>query len=564
MTSLLVLLSGLQGQTASITNSTLLASPLLAAVSHLETGELSAKVVIVDELKQVPVAFTDFSVIGPDPGTIRAVRTDGNGEIDVKLEPGLYAFESRDPIDFKGQKYTWSTSFEISANERTKLTLTHTDAIIEKPKVEPKPKVDKSTAETKLYQRYRSSVVTVECDSGSGSGFVIDADRGLIMTTYHVAGGSSFLSVRFSRQNHYEARFVAADPSADVAIIRVNPEVLNYIPAVPLVQGRHVGVEGQRIVAMGSPVFQQTTITQGIISKVEDDALLSDVKLSRGNSGGPILNLEGEAIGVATYGDAAKPGDAGVSGIVSIRKADHLLSTIQNLTAATLPPADKLPDNSPVTIPADMLERISQSIKGGEPFLKSPKNFRTYIKTPFDANLNAVRYKNFLKQKIARRYGGKVPADQDLEMGPLYFWNKYVGNQFEPVVSIEVIPWPQETNGSFLTRVAAFALGTHSKTQKEMRDDFTKMVLYRNGVEVTPILRKRIRDTEIYDTQDMVMRDTALSGFYTYQPQVFTPGSKLELHVWKNADKKPTVIRIPSSYQDRIWNQFRDWSRLGG
>lgn len=525
-------------------------------------GSLTAKVVIVEELAQYPVAYTDFELIGPDPATVQPVRTDAEGKLDLDLDPGLYAFVSKGPLNFRGKKYSWSTSFEIAANKKTSLTLTNSDAVVEADK---KSEVrNRMSPESRIYQHFQSSVVTVECDSGSGSGFVIDADRGLIMTTYHIGGGSQFLSVRFSRQNHFEARFVAGDPDADIAIIRVNPDILKRIPEVPIKPDRRVGIEGERVVAMGSPVFQQTTITQGIISKVEDDVLLSDVALNRGNSGGPILNLEGEAIGVATYGNAVKPGDQGATSIVSIRKADRILNSIGALDYRTLPSAEKLPDNSPVTIPPDMLERISNSIKGGEPYLKTPKNFRTYIKTPFEAYLNVARYKNFLKEKIARRYQGKVPADQNLEMGPLYFWNKYVGDQFEPVVSIEVIPWPQETSGSFLGRIVATAAGQKLKERREMRDDFTKMVLYRNGIEVTPILRKRLRDTEIYDSRDLVMRDTALAGFYTYEPSVFNPGAKLELHVWKNAETKPTIIRIPADYQKRIWKEFQEWYRLGG
>ena len=561
MTSLLVFLSCIQSQNRSIDGVLPLTISNAPFAVHSEKGSLNAKVVIVEELAQYPVAFTDFDVIGPDPGTVQAVRTNADGQLDLELVPGLYAFASKSPINFKGRSYTWSTSFEIERDKKTTLTLTHIDAMVEKDKVAP---ISRISPESKIYQQYQNSVVTVECDSGSGSGFVIDERKGLILTTFHVAGGSSFLSVRFSRQHHYEARFVAGDPSSDAAIIRVNPEVLKDIPSIPMKSSSRIGIEGERIVAMGSPLFQQTTITQGILSKVEEDVLLSDVSLNRGNSGGPVMNLDGEAIGFATYGDASKPGGPGATGIISIRKADHLLSTLGTLSSNTLPPAEKLPDNSPITIPADMLERIALAIRGDEPYLKTPKNFRTYIKSPFDAHMNVARYKNFLKDKIARRYSGKVPSDQNLEMGPLYFWNKYVGNQFEPVVSIEVVPWPQETSGSFLGRIAAAATGQKLKERREMRDDFTRMVLLRNGIEVTPILRKRIRDTEIYDTRDLVMRDTALAGFYTYEPRVFTPGSKLELQVWKNAESKPTVIRVPADYQNRIWKQFQEWSRLGG
>lgn len=558
MTSILIFLSCFQVQ--PVVSAAVSKPPLGTRI--VAQGTLNAKIVIIDELKPYPVAFSNFQVIGPEATTIQDVRTNANGEIDLRLEPGLYAFLSKEPIPFQGKTYEWNTSFEISSDKRTDLTLTHTDALVE---VSKEFLADKNLSpESKLYRRFRNSVVTVECDSGSGSAFVVDREMGLLLTSFHVAGTSQFLSVRFGRQNHYEARFVMGDASSDVAVIRVNPMILRDVPVINLHQSRHVGIEGERVVAMGSPLFQQTTITQGILSRVEDDVLISDVRLDKGNSGGPILNLEGNAIGIATYGDLNRPGGEGTSTIVSIRKADKLIRTLGALADDTLPSAAKLPDNSPVSIPPDMLEQTTTSIRGEEPFLKSPKNFRTFIRTPFEANLDDARYRSLLKEKIARRYQGQVPTDQNLEFGPLFFWNKYVGNQFEPVVSIEVIPWSQETSGSLVTRAAGAILGQKIARTHELRDDFSRMVLLRNGVEVTPILRKRLRNTKFYDERDQEMRDTALSGFYTYEPKEFRPGSKLELQVWKNGDIRPVVMRVPVGYQERIWRQFTEWSRLGG
>lgn len=557
MTSLLLYLSCFQGQPVVSGGTNL---PAFVAVRS--QGSLKAKIVILDELKPFPVSYSDFQVIGPEATMVHEVRTNAHGEIDLKLEPGFYAFLSKEPIKFQGKTYEWNTSFEISSDKMTDLTLTHVDALVEI--LRGAATEENLSPESKLYRRFQNSVITVEFDGGSGSAFVIDSEMGLLLTSYHVAAGSRFLSVRFGRQNHYEARFVGGDASSDVAVIRVNPAILKDIPVINLKDSKHVGIEGERIVAMGSPLFQQTTITQGIISRVENDVLISDVRLDKGTSGGPILNLDGDAIGIVTYGDIDRPGGLGANSIVSIRMADNLIRTLGAVANDTLPSAAKLPDNSPVPIPPDMLESISLSIRGEEPFLKSPKNFRTYIKTPFEANLNAVRFKSFLKQKIARRYQGQIPADQNLELGPLFFWNKYVGNQFEPVVSIKVVPWSQETRGSLATRAVAAALGQNIGKTHELRDDFSRMLLLRNGIEVTPILRKRVRDTEIYDNREVAMRDTALAGFYTYEPKEFRPGSKLELQIWKNGDVKPVVIRIPADYQERIWSQFSEWSRLGG
>ena len=121
---------------------------------------------------------------------------------------------------------------------------------------------------------------------------------------------------------------------------------------------------------------------------------MSDIRLNQGYSGGPILNLEGKAIGVATYGILRKPGGGEVNSIIPIGKGYDLIQETKSKQLDKAPSASKLPDKSPVSIPHDMIERTTLAINGVELFLKAPKNFRTHIKAPFEANLNAVHYRN--------------------------------------------------------------------------------------------------------------------------------------------------------------------------
>jgi len=84
----------------------------------------------------------------------------------------------------------------------------------------------------------------------------------------------------------------------------------------------------------------------------------------------------------------------------------------------------------------------------------------------------------------------------------------------------------------------------------------------RNGVEVVPVDRYRVRDTAVYADYNVEIQDTAIAGFYSYDPMTFAPGASLELHVWKNDRSDFTTIKFDKDFQDRIWQMFKGWADL--
>lgn len=149
--------------------------------------------------------------------------------------------------------------------------------------------------------------------TGSGSGFIIDAERGLIVTNNHVLGGSStgrdkqdvVLKVSLpDGRRHLDAKVVGVDPLTDVALIQIDA---NNLDAVPLGDSSKMEV-GDWVVAVGAPFGLDQTVTQGIISATgrqipsEDlpyqDWLQTDAAINPGNSGGPLVNMRGEVIGI--------------------------------------------------------------------------------------------------------------------------------------------------------------------------------------------------------------------------------------------------------------------------
>jgi S1-C subfamily serine protease len=139
-----------------------------------------------------------------------------------------------------------------------------------------------------------------------GSGFVISTD-GYIVTNDHVIEGTNSIRVTFADGMELDASFIGADPSTDIAVIKVYDgdfKPLQFADSVLL-------EPGQIAIAIGNPMGLQHTVTTGIVSatgrslraingRLIDDIIQTDAALNPGNSGGPLLNSEGKVIGVNT------------------------------------------------------------------------------------------------------------------------------------------------------------------------------------------------------------------------------------------------------------------------
>ena len=172
--------------------------------------------------------------------------------------------------------------------------------------------------------------------SGSGSGFVVD-DDGLILTNQHVVAGASSLSVEFANGETRSATVVGTDRTNDLALVRVS-DMPQGIPAATLGDSDQVEV-GETAVAIGSPFGLEQTVTQGIISAVDRNwspdgrlmhgLLQTDAPINPGNSGGPLLNAEGEVIGINTLIESPVSGNVGVGFAVPINIARQQLTQLQ-------------------------------------------------------------------------------------------------------------------------------------------------------------------------------------------------------------------------------------------
>jgi serine protease Do len=150
---------------------------------------------------------------------------------------------------------------------------------------------------------------------GVGSGFVIE-DDGYIVTNNHVVDDAESVKVRLADEREFDAEIVGTDPQTDLALIKIEATGL---PELPLGDSDAVRV-GEDVIAVGNPFGLGGTVTRGIVSAIARDInagpyvdfIQTDAAINRGNSGGPLLNLEGEVIGVNSAIYSPNGGSVGV------------------------------------------------------------------------------------------------------------------------------------------------------------------------------------------------------------------------------------------------------------
>jgi S1-C subfamily serine protease len=136
----------------------------------------------------------------------------------------------------------------------------------------------------------------------AGSGVIVDGERGLVVTNFHVIQNASAVEVGLKDGRHFSAVPVALDPDLDLAVLRIGAKDL---PALKLGDSAQLQV-GDYVVAIGNPFGLGQTVTSGIISATNrplgpDDPrrfIQTDAPINPGNSGGPLIDLKGEIIGI--------------------------------------------------------------------------------------------------------------------------------------------------------------------------------------------------------------------------------------------------------------------------
>ncbi|SHI06153.1 DegQ family serine endoprotease [Ferrimonas marina] len=167
---------------------------------------------------------------------------------------------------------------------------------------------------------------------GLGSGVIVDADKGYVITNHHVIDNADKIVINLSDGREFEAKLIGSDPDTDVAVLQVEADELT---AVKMSDSDKLKV-GDFTVAIGNPFGLGQTVTSGIVSALArgldgdgyQSFIQTDAAINSGNSGGALVNLNGELIGINTAIIAPSGGNVGIGFAIPINMVQNLTSQI--------------------------------------------------------------------------------------------------------------------------------------------------------------------------------------------------------------------------------------------
>jgi hypothetical protein len=435
----------------------------------------------------------------------------------------------------------------------------------------------KISEEAQLFKLLKDGVVTVFGDEGRGSGFIVDT-CGLLLTNQHVIANSSHIRVQLDDTTKIAGVLIKSDEKKDIAVVFINPIFVAGRPILKIAPKRdEIAFEGEKVIAIGSPLHQNKILTSGIVSKVEKEAIISDVNINPGNSGGPLINMDGEVIAINTFGDIPSGGSAGpgISGCILIWLANELLDSARAVaTTIEKPSTELLPVMPREIFPLYGLEdAVKRLDKENQPYeISGTGDFQVVIQTPPYSYWKNTQYELAISKNRQEREkeGNATSTEKYNPYGDLKSWYQYAG-QYAPVVTVNIFPKIGETSGSIWGNVLGSAFlgyayrGTHTY---EFKADLKEFKLTKNDKEEIEIVRgMQWVPLNFYKAglfSDARGWDLARAGIFIFSPKVFAPTDsgwpkiKFIINDLVNP-KKPINVEVSRKSLERIWFDFEPY-----
>ncbi len=180
---------------------------------------------------------------------------------------------------------------------------------------------------------------------GSGSGSIIDT-KGHILTNYHVVANAQKLEVTLADGSKWPAKLIGSDPDNDLVVIKIDPPK-EKLKVIPMGDSKSLRI-GQKVLAIGNPFGLQRTLTTGIISSLGrtirseagtliEDVIQTDAAINPGNSGGPLLNSEGEIVGINSAIISPTGGNVGIGFAIPVNTAKRVVPELVSKGYVTYP-----------------------------------------------------------------------------------------------------------------------------------------------------------------------------------------------------------------------------------
>lgn len=180
---------------------------------------------------------------------------------------------------------------------------------------------------------------------GSGSGSMIDL-KGHILTNHHVVANAQKLEVTLADGSKWPAKLVGSDPDNDLAVIKIEAP-RDKLKVIPMGDSKNLRI-GQKVLAIGNPFGLQRTLTTGIISSLGrtirsevgtliEDVIQTDAAINPGNSGGPLLNSDGEIVGINSAIISPTGGNVGIGFAIPVNTAKRVVPELISKGYVTYP-----------------------------------------------------------------------------------------------------------------------------------------------------------------------------------------------------------------------------------
>jgi len=504
-----------------------------ASISGQALVVLHIRAVLTDATGQAMPVGRHALLISDNPPTRepRRVVMSVDGTADVRLRPGTYTVESDQPVAFQGTAYHWTQTLDVAAGRDSVLELTAANAVAE-PIAPGAANADAplATDPSLLLRQWLDSVVELWSPTAHGSGFLVDA-AGLIATNQRVVGDATSVEVQLSRAVKVMGTVVEADRQRDIAVVRIDPAVMASIRPVPLgcSSSSPPIARGQEIYALAAPLHQEKGWNWGTVSRVDPNAIASDLTLATGGAGGPVFTASGDVAGITTLLDERGEPRRGATRVVRIEHACKVIAAAATkVKDARAPSATHLPVEpvkpAPIAEFKDAVRRRAGSLK---PYQMPAADFDVAFITPI---LNYAA-----QSQLNQTFGN---------------WSDYVA-EIPPVLFVRVTPKMVESFWAKAVRGAATAQGMALPPIKHLTSGFQRLHAFCGRTEVQPIhpfkLELRVSET-----------DAIYEGLYVFDPAALGPACgtvTLGLYSEKQPEKEDTRIVDPKLLQ-QIWRDF--------
>lgn len=404
------------------------------------------------------------------------------------------------------------------------------------------------------------SVVTVEADAGNGSGFVVH-EIGLIATNYHVVANTRFLNVGFSDGRRVNAEIVKLDSRSDLALLKVHADhVRGRVPVLGVTRFDSNVKPGTPVLALGAPLGQTSFPSQGIVSKVSETSLLGDYLLEPGSSGGPLVLLSGDVVGINTFG----VGD--IAGAVRVHLLREAIAGLDiDRVEKILVPLEELRRADVEGYPIDLLRiKANQRIDSSSYVYMAGAAFSVQLSTPV-SQASSVLYEDL--QQAANRYerrGRKIHDPTYRSVDEVFYrWHRDAIDLTDLLVTVIVEPQPTQTVGSMLGQAVGASFGVYGiPSTYKFKKEFYRLHVERDGELIEPFRRGRFLDERFVRSPIIRFVDEAYGGRYQYDPRDFLFGDVFVFKVYEATNQfKPhhsKTFKADSDLIRRLRSDFRE------